>query len=241
MRFKRLCFGEKHNNNTSIPYGMMMMMFFANRRNRWNPRLSVLKFLQSRRRHSYRNEQSPHIRVWREIVSSLSVIVLSCVSLSMKRLSNVFLFRLPEIISFTVRFAITHKTSTRFIQILLTIGTFQTACMPLKIGWYPQDVLVVDFRTTTDAQRDSFSRWWPFTYHCCVQLVVICGQCVCVCRWWDLILSSLSMPASGRDLVRWHLISEWMNERMEGKTNKWIFDNLIGWIYSIGAYVVIIV
>lgn len=56
----------------------------------------------------------------------------------------------PDIISFTVGFAIPNKARTGLVQILITLCTLQTCRMPFQIRRNPQNILIVNLIAATN-------------------------------------------------------------------------------------------
>ena len=56
----------------------------------------------------------------------------------------------PNIITLAVSFAFAYEASTSFIQIRVTVSTFETASVPFEIGCNSEDVLVVDLRAASN-------------------------------------------------------------------------------------------
>ena len=62
---------------------------------------------------------------------------------------------LPNIITFAVRLSVAHKTSTCLVQIRVAVRAFETACVPLQVGCYAENVLVLNLRSAADTHRYS--------------------------------------------------------------------------------------
>lgn len=55
---------------------------------------------------------------------------------------------LPNVIPLAVGLALSDEAGTRLIKELMAFSTLETCCVPLQVWGYPQDILVVDLRST---------------------------------------------------------------------------------------------
>lgn len=61
----------------------------------------------------------------------------------------------PEVVPFAVGFAVPYEARTRLVKVRTAVGTLEACSMPLQVGCYPQDVLVLYAPTAAYAQRGS--------------------------------------------------------------------------------------